>query len=131
MINYKLEKNLVGGINWPRVSMVSVQGIPVEPRLISSNTEEENEKIIQSWKNVVVLRATSEKPTEFYLGFYNRDDVAYLKHEFKTNLDFALRIGSDDINFFVFPKDLTANIKLKIVEQTKEDDPKYPDLILI
>ena len=131
MINYKLEHNLTGGKNWPRISTVFIKGIPSEPDISSEKSEEENEKIIQSWKNVAVIRATSENPTEIYLGYYNHDSIVYLKHEFTTNLDYAMRIGTGDVNLFVFPKDLETEIKVEMIEQTTEDDPKYSNLMVI
>ena len=131
MINYKLTHNLIGAENWPRIATVFIKGVPNETNVSSNKLEEENEKIIQSWKNVVVLRATSKKPTEIYIGFYNQAIASFLKHEFKTNLDYAMRIGPGDINFFVFPKNLTTKINLEIIEQTTDDNPKYSNLILI
>ena len=131
MINYKLEHNLTGGKNWPRIKTVFIKGIPGEPDVSSEKSEEENEKIIQSWKNVAVIRATSENPTEIYLDYYNHDSIVYLKHEFKTNLDYAMRIGTGDVNLFVFPKDLKTEVQVELIEQTTEDDPKYSNLMVI
>lgn len=131
MKNYKIEKGLLGVVNWPRISMVSAKGIPTAAKLVSTNTEDENEKIIQSWNNVLVMRATSDQPIEFFIGFYKNDKIVFLKHAFKTNLDFAMRLASYDVNFFVLPTDLASVIKLEIIEKTTVDDPKYSDLILL
>ena len=131
MKNFKLEKNLTGDENWPSISFVSVKGIPGQNSVSEIEDSSEREKIIQTWNNIAVLKATSEQPTEFFLGFLKANRCQYLKHEFTTDMEFGMRIGPEDVNFFVFPKDLNSLIKLEFVEQTTEDNPKYPDLILI
>lgn len=132
MINYKLDHNLTGGEHWPALTTVFVEGVEDATLLPNKKIKkEEKEKIIQSWENVAVLRATSNQPTQFYIGFYNQNAISYLKHEFSTNLDFGMRRGPDDVNFFVFPKDLTTPIKLELVILTTEDDPKYTELIVL
>lgn len=131
MRNFKLEKNLTGDSYWPNISFVSVKGISGQESAAGIEDSSEREKIIQTWNNIAVMKATSEKPTEFFLGFFKDKKCQYLKHEFTTDMEFGMRIGSEDVNFFVFPKDLNTPIKLEIIEQTKENDPKYSDLILI
>jgi hypothetical protein len=131
MLNYKQKYNLIGAENWSSLSTIFVKGISGEQDVSSDNTDEGNEKIIQSWKNVAVLRATSEQPTSFNLGFYNQAYIGYLKHGLKTNLEFGVRIGPGDVNFFVFPIDMQTPVKLELVERTTEDDTKYAELILI
>ncbi|MCK4636233.1 MAG: hypothetical protein KAT32_05220 [Candidatus Moranbacteria bacterium] len=127
MINYKLKKDLTGNENWPRFSTIHVKGVSGEQELKSND----DEKTIQSWKNVAVMKATSSSSVKFYLGFYNEKEIVYLKNKFETNLTFAMRISSKDMNFFVMPKDLNEKIELELVEITIEDDSKYDNLILI
>lgn len=131
MINFTKDKNLLNEDKWPKVASVFVKGIPAEKDYNSGNSEEEKIEISQSWKNVAVLRATSDKQLEFYVGYSNMDNIIYLEYEFTSNLDFGMRIGGNDARFFVFPKDLSQKIKLKLVELTTEDNPVYADLILI
>ena len=131
MINYKQKHNLIDVKNWPNLPTVFVKGVSDEPTVSSDNNDEENEKIIQSWKNVAVLRATSEQPTTFHFGFYNQAHIGYLRHDLKTNLDFGVKIGPGDVNFFIFPIDLQTPIKLEMIKQTAKNDSKYTDLILI
>ena len=131
MRNYKVEKKLFGSKNWKRIAMVFVNGIPSAPPLLPNATEEENEEIIQSWNNILVMKATSDRPAEFYLGFYNKNVIEYLKHKFETNLYFGMRIGPEDVNFFVFFKDLVSIIELEVIEQTTIDNSKYSNLLLI
>lgn len=131
MINYKVKHNLTGSENWPNFSTVFVEGNPEAQDVSSAESSEEKERIIQSWDNIAVLKATAEKPTDFYFGFYNQAVISYLKHEFTTDLEFGVRIGSEDINFFVIPKEWGSPMELELVEKTKEDDPKYEDLIVV
>lgn len=127
MINYKLENNLIGDENWPRFSGVFVKGISGETEKDVDN----NESIIQSWKNVVIMRASSESLIKFYIGYYNQKEISYLRHEFETDLTFAMRVSSEDMNFFVIPTDLKNEIKLELIEVTVEDNIKYDNVILI
>jgi hypothetical protein len=78
-----------------------------------------------------VLRATAEKPTDFFLGFANYAAVSYLEYEFETDMEFAMRIGPTDNRFFVMPKNHGDRLKLELVEITTEGDEKYGDLILV
>ena len=100
-------------------------------RLDHTKSEEYNEAVIQSWENVAVLRALAPRPTKFFLGFAIENSVQYLKHEFETDLKFAVRLGPIDTNFFVLPRHMEDKILLEVVEITKVDDDKYKDLLLI
>ncbi|EKE19565.1 MAG: hypothetical protein ACD_8C00138G0008 [uncultured bacterium] len=131
MKNYKLEHNLIGEENWPSLPSIFVGGIAGQEDVSADNAGDENEKIVQSWKNVVILKATSEKPTEFYVGFSNYAIVCYLKHEFVTDVMYAMRISPTDNRYFVLPKNIEDKILLEMVEVTTVDDEKYKDLILI
>lgn len=131
MIKYKIDKNLVGSKNWPKIPSIYVAGIKGEHKITPAMSEEEKEKVIRTWPNVVVMRATSKELASFYLGFSNLGIISYMKHEFKTDMSFAMRVGPDPIRFFVLPLDLSKQIKLEKIDITNEDDPTYNDTILI
>lgn len=134
MKNYKMENNLVGKENWPEWPTVFVEGDSSARELPQKGTEEEREEVVQTWSKVAILRAESEEegqPVKFRVGFYNQAVISYLDHELETDLDFGMRIGEGDVNFFVFPVDLKSKINLKLIEKTMEDDPKYPDLPIL
>ena len=101
--------------------------MPLNPE----KSEEYNEAVVQSWEKVVVLHAMAPKPTKFHFGFSTKNSVQYLKHEFETDLKFAVRLGPSDINFIALPKNIEDKILLEVVEITTENDNKYKDLILI
>jgi len=132
MIDYKQKYNLAGNNLWPHIASVYVKGIPNEPDINHNELSDENEKIIYSWKNVVVLKATSDHPTPFFVGFSHEKAMKYLDLELTTDTSFALRIGVNDIRFFVIPKsNLSEKINLEVVEITTEDNPKYADVTLL
>ena len=127
MRNYKLEKKLTGDDKWPRVASIFVEGIEEETQLKSRD----DEQTIQSWKNVAVMKAKSSAPVKFYIGFCKSNEIVYLDYEFETNLTFAMRIGPEDVNFFVLPKNLKNKVSLELVDITTENDEKHKDTILI
>lgn len=129
MINYKKVKNLSATEKWPKIASVFIKGIPGETDTTTDVPQKQD--LSQTWSSVAVFKATSNEPTKFYVGFTNLGIIKYLEYEFTTNLEFGMRIGGGDVRVFVLPKDLTKKLKLKMVEITKEDDPKYRELILI
>lgn len=131
MRNYKMEKNLSGDEYWLDISFVSIKGVPGQQSVSEIKDSSEREPIIQTWNNIAVMKAMSEKPTKFYVGFLKSKRNQYLKHEFITDLEFGMRIGPEDVNFFVLPLNLKDKINLELIKLTTENDPEYPDLILI
>lgn len=131
MVKYKIEKNLVGSEFWPKLPSILIEGVSGEQAISPKMTEEEKEAITRTWPNVVVMRAVCDQPAAFYLGFFNLEIISYLKHELKTDIKFAMRVGPDPVRFFVLPLDLTKKIHLEKIDITTEDDPKYSDVILI
>ena len=134
MINYKIEHGLQSWDNWHEISSVHIDGDPNAQKFVLENTEEnaeKNEKIIQSWKNVAVLKATSQELATFNIGFYDMKMNLLLKHELKTNLTFAMRIGPYPLRFYALPINLKNEVKLELLEITTEDDPKYEAVILL
>ncbi|EKE18873.1 MAG: hypothetical protein ACD_9C00208G0005 [uncultured bacterium] len=131
MINFKLENNLIGDENWPEISSVYVAGNKKAMPLNPEKDEEYNEAVIQSWDKIVVLHAMSSKPTKFYIGFTDKFVTKYLKHEFLTDVKFAMRVGPKNFQILALPKNIEDKILLEVVEYTTENDAKYKDLILI
>lgn len=131
MRNFKLEHNLIGAENWPEVASVYVAGdkkaLPINPE----KDEEYNEAVIQSWEKVVVLHAMAPKPTKFHIGFMDKFATKFLKHDFMTDLKFAMRIGPKNFQVLALPKNIEDKILLEMVEITTVNDEKYKDLILI
>lgn len=131
MKNFKLENNLIGAENWPEIASVYVAGNKKAMPLNSEKDEEYNEAVIQSWDKIVVLHAMAPKPIKFSIGFTDKFVTKYLKHEFETDLKFAMRIGPKNFQILVLPKNIEDKILLEVVEYTTENDEKYEDLILI
>ncbi|EKE18410.1 MAG: hypothetical protein ACD_9C00344G0004 [uncultured bacterium] len=131
MKNFKLEHNLVGEENWPSVASVYVAGNKKAMPLNPEKDEEYNEAVIQSWEKVVVLHAMAPKPTKFHIGFTDKFATKYLKHDFVTDLKFAMRMGPKNFQVLALPKNIEDKILLEMVEVTTVDDEKYKDLILI
>lgn len=131
MKNFKLENNLIGDENWPMVASVYIAGNKKAMALNPEKDEEYNEAVIQSWDKVVVLHAMAPKPTKFCVGFTDKFATKYLKHEFVTDLKFAMRVGPKNFQIIALPKNIEDNILLEVVEYTTENDEKYKDLILL
>ncbi len=131
MKNFKLENNLNGAGKWSEIASVYVAGnknaLPLNPE----KDEEYNEAVIQSWDKIVVLHAMAPKPTKFHIGFTDKFVTKYLKHEFETDLKFAMRVGPKNFQILALPKNIEDKILLEIVEYTTENDEKCNDLILI
>ncbi len=131
MKNFKLEHNLIGDENWPAIASVYVAGnkraLPINPE----KDEEYNESVIESWERVVVIHAMAPKPTKFHVGFTDKFATKFLKHEFVTDLKFAMRVGPKNFQVLALPKNIEDRIILEIVEITTVDDEKYKELILI
>lgn len=128
MINYKIKYNLIGEQNWPEIPSILLEGIKKEPNITLETPKDSQEPIIQSWKNIAVIKVSAENQTKFYIGFSNMGTIRYLKHPFETNLDFGMRVGNDAVRIIVVPLDLETILKIELVEITEETDPKYSDL---
>jgi hypothetical protein len=131
MKNFKLENNLMGEESWPEIASVYVAG---NKKAMPTNPEKDfeyNEAIAESWEKIVVLHAMSPKPTKFHIGFTDKFATKFLKHEFVTDLKFAMRVGPRNFQVLALPKKIEDKILLEMVEVTTVDDEKYKDLILI
>ncbi len=131
MKNFKLEHNLVGAENWPEIASVYVAGNKKAMALNPEKDEEYNEAVIQSWDKIVVLHAMAPKPTKFHIGFTDKFVTKYSKHDFETDLKFAMRVGPKNFQILALPKNIEDKILLEAVEYTTENDERYKDLILI
>ena len=131
MKNFKLENNLIGADNWPEIASVYVAGNKKAMALNPEKDEEYNEAVIQSWDRIVVLHVMAPKPTKFRIGFTDKFVTKCLKHEFVSDLKFAMRVGPKNFQILALPKNIEDSILLEVVEYTTENDEKYKDLILI
>lgn len=131
MKNFKLENNLIGNDNWPEIASVYVAGNKKAMALNSEKDEEYNEAVIQSWDKIIVLHAMAPKPTKFHIGFTDKFVTKYLKHEFVSDLKFAMRVGPKNFQILALPKNIEDKILLEVVEYTSEDDEKYKSLLLL
>lgn len=131
MKNFKLEHNLIEEGNWPEIASVYIAGNKKAMPLNPEKGEEYNEAVIESWEKIVVLHAMAPKPTKFHIGFTDKFATKYLKHEFVTDLKFAMRVGPRNFQILALPKNIEDKILLEMVEITTVDDEKYKDLILI
>lgn len=129
MKNIKIEKNLIGDKFWPAVSFVDVSGQPNTKKYPEGLSTQETEKVIQTWENVAVLEVTPNIPFKF--GYIHGNSIHYLTEVIETkDSKFAVRIGDDNVRFFVLPNSLDRNISLKVLEITKEVNENYRDLPL-
>lgn len=130
MRNVKIEKNFVGHEYWPNIAFVDVKGREEATDFPKDGTEEEMEKVIQTWNDVAILKVLPN--VSFKFGYTQGNVFHYLKESIKVTNDgmFAVRIGDGNIRFFVLPALLDCDMKLELIEQTKESDSKYKDLPL-
>src|SRR3989344_5335320 len=116
MIIHESESVSIDAKRWSSIATVFVRGVAGQKERVAQNSQKENGRIVASWKNVAVLRATSDHPVMFFAGYYNTEGISFLRYELTSNLDFGMRIGPGDVNFFVFPKDLTSPLQLELIE---------------
>jgi hypothetical protein len=130
MKNLKIAKGFVGHEFWPGVAFVDVEGRPSAEKFPRDETEQQMENVIQSWNEIVILRASPTVPFKF--GYTQGNAFHYLKEIIEVDSEgrFGVRIGDGKVRFFVLPTTLDQDMKLEIVEITKETDPKYPELPL-
>jgi len=129
MKDMKKDKDLIGSENWPKVPIVVVNGVKGAKELKSGMSMEEGEKVLVSWRDIAVLKVSPEVP--FYLGFIVGTHCQFLKFNTETEDGmFGMRVGPEDVTFFVLPKDLKTAMKLDLVEMTDIDNSKYKDLPL-
>ena len=130
MKNVKIEKQLTGPEWWKSTFAVEVKGDPNAADLPPGLSREEKKRVIQSWRTVAVLEIKPNGAPR-YVGFISGTYLGVLKYPLET-LDgkFGMRIGRGDVQFFAFDPNFENEIKLTLIEITKEGDPKYRDLLL-
>ncbi len=130
MKNIKIEKNLVGEEWWKDFPAVFIEGDARAAELPKDLSQAEKEAIIQSWKTVAILKA-SPSNIPFHVGFAVEGLVQFLKFPLETAEGmFGMRVGGGNVTFFVFPADLSASMKLELIEVTEEDDSRYENIPL-
>ncbi|NIM46538.1 MAG: hypothetical protein GTN40_00035 [Candidatus Aenigmarchaeota archaeon] len=129
MRNIKIEKNWMGGKHWPNLAVVDVSGDPKATALPEGLSEEEKEKIIQSWRSIAVLKITP--PVDVRVGYIHDNSSRFLKHKIET-LDgmFGMRMGPETLKFIVIPRDLKTELKLELVGIISENSERYKNLPL-
>jgi hypothetical protein len=129
MKDMKKDKDLIGPENWPKIPIVVVEGVKGAKEYKSGMLMEEGRKVLVSWKDIAILKVSTEIP--FYLGFMIGTHCQFLRFDTETKDGmFGMRVGPEDVTFFVFPKDLKTEMKLDLVEMTDIDNSKYKDLPL-
>ena len=129
MKDMKKDKNLIGPENWPKIPIVEIKGVKEAKKLDSKMSMEEGEKVLKSWEDIAVLKASPDIP--FYVGFIAGNHSQFLKYDTETAGGmFGMRVGPEDVKFFILPKDLKTEMNLELVEMTAIDNPKYQDLPL-
>lgn len=130
MKNIKMEKRLVGPGWWRGTFAVEVQGDPNAAAIKAGLNQEEKEKVVQSWRTIAVLEVEPNN-SRCYVGFISGTYIGVLKYPLET-LDgrFGMRVGPGDVKFFAFDPNLESEIRLRLTEVTKEDDPRYQNLPL-
>ena len=82
MINYKIDNGLQEWSKWQEISFVNLKGDPTAQKFQLPNTIEnadENEEVIQSWKKIAVLSASSDlNSVPFYIGYYDESINLFL-----------------------------------------------------
>lgn len=130
MKDIKTQKGWTTDEFWPQLGMVSVAGSEVAEAFPLGASQQEAEKIIQTWTRIAVLRTSADVPV--YWGYIaNGTHAQFLNQPVETNEGlFGVRVGDGDVTFFVLPVDLKSRPTLELVEVTDVDNPKYTELPL-
>lgn len=73
------------------------------------------------------------QPTDrqFHVGFKNGENAQRLSAPVETlNGKFGMRVGDGEVEFFVIPIDMNAEVRLRLVELTTDGDLRYENLPL-
>lgn len=123
----KIEHKLEGDKYWPKLPIVHVQGSSSAQEIPQGASQPEAEEVIRSWQQAAVLRVTPAD-SKALIGFWiDAGHCQYLNEPVETTEAglFAMRIGKDDVDFFIVPQDHQTNYQLELVEVTSIDNPKY------
>ena len=126
MRDMKAELGLSGDDFWPRVPIVKVSGDSSARPMTLANEE----ATIKSWQSIAVLEASVIK--NFIIGFRVGDNMQFLRFSIKFTQAgrFGMRIGNEDVEFFIIPPLLLRpdNLYLELVTVTSIDDPNFAGL---
>lgn len=123
----KIELQLEGDKYWPKVPVVHVAGTVAAQALPEGVSQEEAEAVIRGWDQVAVLRVAPADGRAL-IGFWTGPNhCQYLNVPVETTDDglFAMRVGSDDTDFFIIPENHHTNYALELVTVTTLNDPSY------
>lgn len=125
MRNVKDEQGLGGDHNWPRLPVVFVAG----DQSVGWPTVDAD-KTSDSLQGIVVLEVAPQG-IGFLVGFKTAAAMQFLRQPIEP-LDgrFGMRVNEGNVEFFVIPQSLDGSLRLRAVEYTYENDPKYAELPL-
>jgi hypothetical protein len=122
-------RQLAGDDHWPVVPLVTVPGDDTAKPMPPGATQPEGELVVRNWTRVAVLEI--RPVTSAYYGFIAGDHAQLMNVPVElVEGQFGVRVGDGTVKFFVVPTDLRSRIKLKLVEVTNIDDPRYSHLPL-
>lgn len=125
MRNVKFEKSLLGSEWWKGTFTVEIPGDPNAKKFSAGLNEAEREQIVQGWNTVAVLEA-EPRDMPFQVGFTSGGYIGTLSSSIETLQGrFGMRVGPDAVGFFSFDPAFRRDVRLRLVEVTREDDPKY------
>lgn len=110
---------------WPHIAL------PSGTKLVFVAGVDGSDPNLQPGQTVAVLQIDrSDVPV--LVGYNNGHNVQVRRGaELIEGGRFGLKVGSEDVNFFVLPEEQNVEpIGISLVEVTRYDDPKYPDLVV-
>ncbi len=130
MIDIKTRNNWQGDAFWTKVGHVTVPAsggatIPVGADQL------EAEKTVQTWHKVAVLRARPCRGV--FIGYITKGEphISYLNELIETQEElFGMRIGDNDVTFFLLARDPKTDTCLELVEVVEQNDARYATLPL-
>ena len=130
MIDIKTRNNWRGDTFWTKIGHVTVAGSGAAA-IAKDATQPEAEKIIQSWHKIAVLRA---RPSQgVMVGYITRgmSHISYLNELIETEEElFGMRVGDDDVTFFLVPRDPKTDTQLELIEVVEQNNIRYTTLPL-
>lgn len=129
MRDIKSKLNVASDDFWPFMPIVNIPGNKEAQNIPEGATQQQAEAVIKTWQKIAILEVTPD--IEVYVGFISGEHSQFLNVTVqKQDGKFGMRLGHQDISFFVIPKDLKSRPTLKLVEIASIDEPKYTDLPL-
>lgn len=126
MKDLKTEQDLAGDRHWPTIPIVTVPGDNSAPAIPEGATQPEGEKVVKAWQRVAVLEVLPA--SEVYWGFMAGDHVQFMNVPVRLlNSRFGVRVGNDEVKFFIIPRDMVSRLQLRLVKISTTDDPEYQE----